>query len=194
MSEPTDLPGVAPLPEPVTFARLQAHLEAANIKLTPSGENKARGRWGDNLIEISVSESKATVLQLLGLSASTVAADRETDVATFANEWHRERVWPTLIWTPTPDDALALRTVFAVDVTLGATDEQLSDYVRAGLATTSKCLAAAQEALSAASGETPGNASPGDATPGVAPDHAPDEATTDRPASGDAGSEDPETD
>lgn len=145
MSEPTDLPGAAPLPEPVTFDRLTAQLDAAELNLTPSGENKLRGRWQENIIEFVLNTAKTSIMQLQGLSAVQVAAEREVAVATFANDWHRDRIWPTVLWTPTSRGTLALRTIYAADVTGGATAEQLQDIVRLGLSATAKCLSSLEE-------------------------------------------------
>src|SRR5690625_7106115 len=64
MSEPTDLPGAVPLPEPVTFDRLTAQLDSAELNLTPAGENKLRGRWQENIIEFVLNTGKTSGRQL----------------------------------------------------------------------------------------------------------------------------------
>lgn len=157
MSDPTDLPGVSSWPAPVTYERLQQVLSAAGIAVTPTESKRLTARVEGNLVEISVATGKNTILRVLGLAGATVPKEKQTALATFANNWHRERTWPTLMWTPTQDGAaLALRSVYTVDVTAGATDEQLSTAIRLGISVTARGLSSAREALQKDSGSEVG--------------------------------------
>lgn len=147
MSDPTDLPGVSAWPEPVTFERLQEAVAALGLTLTPTTSQRLSTRIEDNVIEMSVATGKTTVVRVLGLSATRVPAEQEAALATFANNWHRERTWPTLLWTPTEEGNLALRSVYTIDFTAGATDQQLSTAVRVGISASTKGLNSARDAL-----------------------------------------------
>lgn len=147
MSDPTDLPGVSEWPEPVTLERVRVLVETSGVTATPTEKDALRVRFAHGVIEISVATTRTTVLRVLGLASSSIPREQETDLATFVNNWHRERVWPTLLWTSTDAGALALRSVFAMDVTAGATNQQLATAVQLGLSASSKGLEAAREAL-----------------------------------------------
>ncbi|MGC0251076.1 YbjN domain-containing protein [Pseudactinotalea sp. Z1748] len=147
MIDPTDLPGVGDWPAPVTVERLHRMVESAGVTVTPAENQILRARVGDNLVEISVAAGKATVLRVLGLASTTLPKDAESALATYANNWHREKVWPTLLWTTNAEGNLALRSVYTVDFTAGATDQQLTTAVRLGLSATAKGLDSALEAL-----------------------------------------------
>lgn len=153
MSNPADIPGVSAWPEPVTFERLQELVEAADINVTLTDNQILRTRVGENLVEISVATKKTTVLRVLGLSGATLTKQREGALATYANNWHREKVWPTLLWTEDSDGALSLRSVYTVDFTAGATDQQLATAIRLGVSATAKALDSAREALQQGSTE-----------------------------------------
>lgn len=149
MSEPTNVPGMAQWPEPVTMARIAALAASNNLSFTQAeGGERLRTRWGDNVIEVALSTKKHTVLRVLGLSNAKVSRDRANDLATFANNWHRERVWPTLVWTGDADGDINLRSVFTQDLTAGATDTQLLGLIRLGLGSSAKALDAVREAMS----------------------------------------------
>src|SRR5699024_2711169 len=134
-------------PEPVTFERVRALIETAGAKPTTTEKQALRVRTPAGVIEDSVATTKTTVLRVLGLAASSIPKEQETDLTTFVNNWHRDRVWPTLLWTSTDTGALALRSIFAMDVTAGATNQQLATAVQLGLSASSKGLEAAREAL-----------------------------------------------
>lgn len=146
MSDPTDLPGVSAWPEPVTFERLQQVVAALGLNVTPTETQRLSTRIEDNVIEMSVAAGKTTVLRILGLSATRVPKEQEAALATFANNWHRERTWPTLLWTAA-DGNLALRSVYTIDFTAGATNEQLATAVRIGISASTKGLNSAKDAL-----------------------------------------------
>lgn len=152
MTDPTSVPGMSEWPEPVTLQRIQNLAEAANLSLAATDNDRLRTRVGENVIEVALSTDKNTVIRILGLSSGVVQAERVQDLATFANNWHRERVWPTLIWTGTTEGTVNLRSVYTHDVTAGATDSQLTNAVRIGIAVTAKGLDSLVQAL--ASGTT----------------------------------------
>ncbi|HLS25531.1 MAG TPA: YbjN domain-containing protein [Beutenbergiaceae bacterium] len=156
MSDPTDLPGVSAWPAPVTYERLQQVIAAAGITVTPTESERLTARVEDNLVEISVASGKNTILRVLGLAGTTVPMEQQSALATFANNWHRERTWPTLMWTPAKDGALALRSVYTVDVTAGATDEQLSTAIKLGISVTARGLGSARDALTKGDGSEVG--------------------------------------
>lgn len=157
MSNPADIPGVSAWPEPVTYERLQTLVEAAKINVTPTDNQILRTRVGENVLEISVAVRKTTVLRVLGLSAAALPKEQQTALATFANNWHREKVWPTLLWTENTDGTLALRSVYTVDLTAGATDQQLATAIRLGVSASARALDSARGALQPGSSEPDGS-------------------------------------
>ncbi|MBK5249633.1 MAG: YbjN domain-containing protein [Actinomycetales bacterium] len=144
MSAPSDEPYT--VPTPVTFERLLAHLESGDVHVQPSGPAAVRGRWGENLLELSLRSSAVVVLQVKGARTEPLPESAAPALVTFANDWHREHIWPTVCWT-SAGDGVEVHTVFAADVTEGASDAQLRDTFTIGIATTNQCLTALTDAL-----------------------------------------------
>ncbi len=160
MSEPTDLPGVSEWPEPVTLERVAELAKGAGVTMESTENGRLRARVGENLIEVALTDDANKVLRILGLSGGTVAEDRINDLATFANNWHRERVWPTLLWTKGKDGQVNLRSVFTIDVTAGSSNSQLAMVVQTGLAASAKGLDTFRSAIADGITEPPPPSAP----------------------------------
>lgn len=143
MTSPTDLPGMPPVPAPLTFQRLAATLgegwepdvEAATL----------RRRVGAAAVAASLLTTEGVVLLC---SATRIGPEiplsRRRDVETFVNDWHRERIWPTVVLDAGPTEVV-VQTRVAVDASAGLTDTQLGEYLRIGVGTAQQCFAALTE-------------------------------------------------
>jgi hypothetical protein len=141
MSSPADLPA-SDWPYPISIQRLRAHAQAQGFAVTPAGSNGLRGVWGAYPFDLAIRVGEVSVLQVRGSFAHPIAPAREADLVSFANDWHREHIWPTVFWSSDSQDRLAVRTLFVADFSGGATDEQFAEAVSLGLATSGQCLRA----------------------------------------------------
>lgn len=133
MTSPADLPTGPELPAPLTLERIQAYTASREWTVTP-GEKSVRGRWGNADVEVSLNVGKLTVFQFRGVWVDRVPLAREADVATFANDWHRDRIWPTLHWR-VAEDHLVVVGVVGWNLSAGVTDTQLAESFKVGIAT-----------------------------------------------------------
>ncbi|TDE90792.1 YbjN domain-containing protein [Occultella glacieicola] len=141
MSSPADLPA-SDWPYPISIGRLRAFAQAQGFAVTPVGRNGLRGVWGAYPFELAIRVGEVSVLQVRGSFAHPITAARESDLIGFANDWHREHIWPTVFWSSDAEDRLTVRTLYVADFSGGATDEQFAEAVNLGLATSGQCLRA----------------------------------------------------
>jgi Putative bacterial sensory transduction regulator len=140
-SSPSDLPAPPEVPRPVTFERLAALL--APDGYTVDADNRVlRRRWPHAEIVVSLPPGDSAVL-LVGATRSgpPFPHARQLDLEEFVNDWHRDRIWPTLVLGAS-DAGLTLYARIGVDTAAGLTDAQLREYLRVGVGTTKQCFGA----------------------------------------------------
>lgn len=158
MTSPTDLPGLPEVPYPVTFARLVAMLGDQGFRTDDSGSTLRR-RSDEAEIAISIPAGDAPVLVVRGNRVGApIPTARLHDLEAFVNDWHRERIWPTMVLTRA-DDQVAVHGHVGIDATAGLTDIQLREYLRIGIGTMYQCFRALADAPGVGSGESPADPS-----------------------------------
>lgn len=144
MTSPTDLPGLPPVPAAMTFERLLAVL-GQGWQVDPEAAT-AKRRWGSAEVTVSVPATEGVVVLFSGTRVGPeIPLARQRDVETFVNDWHRERIWPTVVVGAGPTE-VTVQTHVAVDATEGLTDAQLGEYLRIGFGTAQQCFTALEEA------------------------------------------------
>ena len=138
MSSPGDIPELPAIPAAVTFERLQGMLHADGY--TTADGTSLRKRFPHAEIAVSLPAGNASVL-LVGAvrTGPPIPHERQADMEAFVNDWHRERIWPTLV-LGSVDAGLTLHAFVSVDVAAGLTDAQLGEYLRIGVGTTAQCF------------------------------------------------------
>lgn len=158
MTSPTDLPGMPPIPSPVTLERLVAMLGEQDWEVDREATTMRR-RWERAEVVISLPRSEGSVVLFAGTRRGpAIPLGRHGDLQTFVNDWHRERIWPVVVLEAAATEVV-VRSHVAVDATAGLTDAQLSEYVRIGIGTTHQCFSAMEEA-GLAPPPVPGSADP----------------------------------
>lgn len=144
MTSPTDLPGTPDIPIPVTLARLGALLQPDGWVLDTSG-GVLRRRWPHMEISLTLREGDGLLMLFQGTGTGEgIPLDRARAVEAFVNDWHRDRIWPTIVVTTT--ETVRVHTHVGIDATAGFTATQLGDNMRIGIGTTHQCFAALAEA------------------------------------------------
>lgn len=138
-SGPADLPELPELPRALTFERLQALLQPQGYAADADG-SALRKRFSHAEIAVSLPAGDGSVLLVGAVRTGTpIRHERQADLEAFVNDWHRERIWPTLVLGAV-EAGLTLHAHVGVDTTAGLTDAQLGEYVRIGVGTTAQCF------------------------------------------------------
>lgn len=143
-TSPTDIPGPPEVPTPVTFERLVAML-APDGYAVDADDRVLRRAWPHAEITVSLPPGDSAVM-LVGATrpGPPIPHARRLDLEEFVNDWHRDRIWPTLV-LGTSDGGLTLHARVGVDTAAGLTDAQLREYLRVGVGTTKQCFGALDE-------------------------------------------------
>lgn len=138
-SGPADLPELPELPAAVTLERLQSLLRPDGFVPDPDG-SALRKRFSHAEIAVSLPAGDGSVL-LVGAvrTGAPIGHERQADMEAFVNDWHRERIWPTLVLGAV-EAGLTLHAHVGADATAGLTDAQIGEYVRIGVGTTAQCF------------------------------------------------------
>lgn len=145
MSSPTDLPGMPEIPSPVTFERLVALVDGGSWKVDHE-EQIMRRRWQRAEVAVSLPTGDGVVVMFTGTRiGEEIPVARLSEVQAFVNDWHRERIWPTVVLGTTAT-GVVVQTHVGVDATAGLTDAQLREYLRIGVGTTHQCVQALDDA------------------------------------------------
>lgn len=144
-SDPTDLPAMPEIPSPVTFERLVGLVDGGSWTVDADEKTFLR-RWQRAQVVISLPPGDGVVLMFTGTRlGDDIPLSRLGEVQAFVNDWHRERIWPTVVLGTTPT-AVVVQTHVGVDATAGLTDSQLHEYLRIGIGTTHQCVQALADA------------------------------------------------
>lgn len=159
MTSPIDLPQMPELPAPVTPERLADVLAELKYPMTRNEQGALVGRTTAATVEVSFPDERNQVLLFRGTRIGTLPSDRIADVELFANNWHRERLWPTVVVLDGPEGVVVQAHV-GVDVVQGLTETQLRENARIGVGTLHQVMTALAEQLDDARepglGEGPG--------------------------------------
>lgn len=143
MTSPADLPQGPDFPAPVTFERV----------VTIAGEGYAvdgarlRRRWQEAEMRVWVPDGEQPMLLFRTTRlAPPLPVDRRGAAGAFINDWHRDRLWPTVIVTGAKD-GLQILTQLAVDTGAGLTDDQLRTYLHLAEATMRQATVAFEESM-----------------------------------------------
>lgn len=140
MSDPTDLPSLPAIPEPVTFDRLRALLEPEGYAVEEAGPSLRR-RFPHAEVAVSLPAGEAPVMLVGAVRIGPpIPLASRPDMEAFVNDWHRERIWPVVVLGEA-EAGLTLHTHVGVDTAVGLTDAQLIEYVRVGVGTAEQCFA-----------------------------------------------------
>ena len=74
-------------------------------------------------------------MQVTARMAEEVPAEREDELASVIEDWHRDRIWPKAFYAPSEAGPLRIMTEVNVDYEHGATDAQLLQHVNCAIAT-----------------------------------------------------------
>ncbi|MFV0254428.1 MAG: YbjN domain-containing protein [Beutenbergiaceae bacterium] len=146
MSSPSDIPALPAIPAPVTFERVAACLPPQG-SVADGEKQRIFRRWDQTVMSIWVSQGEATMLLFHATQPNrTFPLDRAAAIAAFANNWHRDRLWPTIVVVTTPEHA-AMHTQLAIDIGAGLTDDQLRGQLQLVEVTIRQAMTAFNEAF-----------------------------------------------
>jgi hypothetical protein len=135
MTDPAALPSASDLPQGVAITRI-ANLLVRDGWTLEGETGTLRRRWPQLEIAITMQRSDGLLLLFRGSRlGDPIPLARRQGLEAFANDWHRSRIWPTIVVTTTESDVVA-QTHVGIDVTAGLTTAQLDDYLRIGIGTT----------------------------------------------------------
>jgi hypothetical protein len=116
----------------VTAARLLEIITDRGYHVRPEPDGSLTGVWDGYQFHIRLAGEEQDFLSVRGLWGRLVPDELQGAVAQAANDWNRDKIWPTVFTAPTPD-GISVRTEIMADVGAGATDRQLLDIIEGGL-------------------------------------------------------------
>ncbi|MPV87057.1 hypothetical protein GB882_00135, partial [Georgenia ruanii] len=126
-------PGPPPVrTSPVTAARLLEIITDRGYHVRTEPDGSLTGVWDGYQFHIRLAGEEQDFLSVRGLWGRLVPEELRGAVAQAANDWNRDKIWPTVFTAPTPD-GVGVRTEIMADVGAGATDRQLLDIIEGGL-------------------------------------------------------------
>lgn len=154
--------------EPVDTPRVNAALTQRGLRYTVDGQGAAHvvfspERGGEPDLHLNVAV-EGTVLAVCGRLATAYSGDQAALATSLINTFHADYRWPTghLAWLRQGDPSFLVAAEVHMPVLFGATDEQLSEYLRLGFAAVNHLASAVHRALRAAQSAGPSALSPAD--------------------------------
>ncbi|WP_185972514.1 YbjN domain-containing protein [Georgenia yuyongxinii] len=117
---------------PVAAARLHDVIAARGYHVREEPDGSMSGLWDGYQFQVRLTGEEQDFLSVRGLWGRLVPPELRGAVAQAANDWNRDKIWPT-IFTAETAEGLSVRTEIMADVGAGATDRQLLDIVEGGL-------------------------------------------------------------
>jgi hypothetical protein len=117
---------------PVAAARLHDVIAARGYHVRVEPDGSLSGLWDGYQFHVRLAGEEQDFLSVRGLWGRLVPPELRGAVAQAANDWNRDKIWPTVFTADTPE-GLSVRTEIMADVGAGATDRQLLDIVEGGL-------------------------------------------------------------
>lgn len=127
-------PSVAPANPPLTRDRVEAFLRSKGWHYFVDSDGDVGGTWDGRQFYFFLLGEKREILQVRGRWNRTLPIQAETQVALFANEHNRDKVWPKA-YCRVEDDRLAVYTEVSTDLEHGVADDQLGQLLICGLYT-----------------------------------------------------------
>lgn len=131
---------------PMDEVRLAARLTALGYHVAQDEDGDLFGLWGADPFWFLRMGRNHEILQVRGRWHRTVPAARRAEMLLVLNDWNRDHTWPKA-YLRSEVDRIAVYGEVAVDLTHGATDDQLDAVIRHGLAAGGSLLAWLAERL-----------------------------------------------
>ncbi len=126
------LPGRA---APLSDDRLVQWLTDSSFSYFVDNDGDVGGLWRGRVFYFFLFGQHREILQVRGHWQREGAIERLLEVLEFCNTWNTERIWPKAYVRVRDDGHVHVVGEVAVDFEHGATDDQLSQSLRCGLAT-----------------------------------------------------------
>lgn len=135
-------PATAPeRPRPVDLARVEAWLRGQGYHVVQDADGDLTGTWDGDRFWFLLLGDEDQGLQVRGRWQRTLPPSRRSAALLAMNDWNRERIWPK-VYLREEDGRLAVYTEVSVDLSAGATDDQLAQLLSCGLGTGAQFFAA----------------------------------------------------
>ena len=153
------LPGPYPVPKDsitpykVTFDRLMRTLSELQFQADVLAENRAAGAVFDGVPFLLSMDSSERFLSIRALWESDLPAESaEPALFATADNWNREKYFPTVYTATSPEGTLGVYADFVVDTEAGLSDVQLRDAISSGISTGIAAIQYVKESASEALG------------------------------------------
>ncbi|MFV0427515.1 MAG: YbjN domain-containing protein [Beutenbergiaceae bacterium] len=140
MTSPSDIPQIPAFPTPVTFDRLLTLAREQGF-LVNDREQRFAQRWDQTVLRIWIPENRELLLCHATQPGVMLPASRRTSMLAFANDWHRDRLWPMVVVADT-EQGLQMHAQMAIDIGAGMTDDQLRTNLSMAQATIRQAVSA----------------------------------------------------
>lgn len=126
---------VSEYPTSLCQHRIQSWLEGAGFAFFVDSDGDLGGIWHNRIFYLLTLGGNQEVLQVRGQWNRECTLDYFDDLLEVCNTWNAERIWPKAYLRVRDDGTVVVCADLTIDVEHGATDAQLDQLLRCGLAT-----------------------------------------------------------
>ena len=119
---------------PINRDRVEAVLKAADWKYWIDSDGDLGGNWDGNQFYFLFFGNANEILQVRGRWKRELPGVAEVSAATVANAWNRDMIFPK-VYVRAHDDEVFVYGEQSIDFEYGCTDEQLTLFIKAAIAT-----------------------------------------------------------
>lgn len=120
---------------PISKERIEKIFDGQGWYYGRDDDDDVCGRWDGAPFFFLFMGQDHEILQVTARVAEEVPAEREDELASVIEDWHRDRIWPKAFYAPSEAGPLRIMTEVNVDYEHGATDAQLLQHVNCAIAT-----------------------------------------------------------